>query len=114
MEKISILQLLEQNLRNFVPFHFRYLRIILKSLSSQKCITTVKSVLKDAKVDKKAIDEVVLVGGSTRIPKVQELIKGFFNGKEPCKSINPGKHKLLRKLLEKLLEKVLSKTYLKN
>lgn len=35
------------------------------------------------------MDEVVLVGGSTRIPKVQELIKQFFNGKEPCKSINP-------------------------
>lgn len=35
------------------------------------------------------IDEVVLVGGSTRIPKVQELIKQFFNGKDPCKSINP-------------------------
>ena len=35
------------------------------------------------------MDEVVLVGGSTRIPKVVELIKQFFNGKEPCKSINP-------------------------
>jgi L1 cell adhesion molecule like protein len=38
---------------------------------------------------KNQIDEVVLVGGSTRIPKVQSLIKDFFNGKEPCKSINP-------------------------
>jgi L1 cell adhesion molecule like protein len=35
------------------------------------------------------VHEVVLVGGSTRIPKVQELIKQFFNGKEPCRSINP-------------------------
>lgn len=46
-------------------------------------------VLKDAKVSKSAIDEVVLVGGSTRIPKVQELLRTFFNGKELCKSINP-------------------------
>jgi heat shock protein 1/8 len=35
------------------------------------------------------VDEVVLVGGSTRIPKVQELIRNFFGGKEPCKTINP-------------------------
>jgi L1 cell adhesion molecule like protein len=35
------------------------------------------------------VDEVVLVGGSTRIPKIVELIKSYFNGKEPCKSINP-------------------------
>jgi len=45
--------------------------------------------LKDAKMSKSDIDEVVLVGGSTRIPKVQELIKNFFGGKEPCRSINP-------------------------
>jgi len=38
---------------------------------------------------KDEIDEIVLVGGSTRIPKVQELIKNFFNGKEPNKGINP-------------------------
>jgi len=49
----------------------------------------VEQVLKDAKMAKTDVGEVVLVGGSTRIPKVQELIKGFFNGKEPCKSINP-------------------------
>jgi len=49
----------------------------------------VEKVLRDGGIDKKQIHEVVLVGGSTRIPKVQELIKEFFNGKEPCKSINP-------------------------
>jgi L1 cell adhesion molecule like protein len=49
----------------------------------------VEKVLKDAKMSKSDVDEVVLVGGSTRIPKVQELIKNFFGGKEPCRSINP-------------------------
>jgi len=49
----------------------------------------VEKVLKDAKMSKSDIDEVVLVGGSTRIPKVQELIKNYFGGKEPCRSINP-------------------------
>lgn len=49
----------------------------------------VQRVLEDAKLKKSDIDEVVLVGGSTRIPKVQQLIKDFFNGKEPNKGINP-------------------------
>lgn len=49
----------------------------------------VKAVLADAKLEKEQIDEVVLVGGSTRIPKVQALIKEFFNGKEPNRGINP-------------------------
>jgi L1 cell adhesion molecule like protein len=49
----------------------------------------VEKVLRDAKMSKDMINEVVLVGGSTRIPKVQQLVKDFFNGKEPCKSINP-------------------------
>ncbi|KAL7237501.1 hypothetical protein ACSBR2_003742 [Camellia fascicularis] len=40
-------------------------------------------------IDKSQVDEVVLVGGSTRIPKVQQLLQDFFNGKELCKSINP-------------------------
>ena len=46
-------------------------------------------VLRDAKMDKGAVNEIVLVGGSTRIPKVQQLLQDFFNGKELCKSINP-------------------------
>jgi molecular chaperone DnaK len=47
-----------------------------------------EQALKDAAIDSKKIDEVVLVGGSTRIPKVQEIVKNFF-GKEPNKSVNP-------------------------
>jgi len=49
----------------------------------------VEQVLRDSKISKGDVHEVVLVGGSTRIPKVQELIRNFFNGKEPCKTINP-------------------------
>merc|ERR1712066_999392 len=49
----------------------------------------VQKVLEDADLTKKDIDEIVLVGGSTRIPKVQSLVKEFFNGKEPSKGINP-------------------------
>ena len=55
----------------------------------QKAMNPVEQVLKDAKMSKSNIDEVVLVGGSTRIPKIQELLSAFFNGKELCKSINP-------------------------
>jgi len=55
----------------------------------KKTIQPVEKVLKDAKMAKEDVHEVVLVGGSTRIPKVQQLLKEFFNGKEPCKSINP-------------------------
>ncbi|KAB5583641.1 heat shock protein 70 family [Coniochaeta sp. 2T2.1] len=49
----------------------------------------VDRVLTDAKIDKSQIHEIVLVGGSTRIPKIQKLISDYFNGKEPNKSINP-------------------------
>merc|ERR1739845_82557 len=49
----------------------------------------VKQVLEDSGLKKTQIDEIVLVGGSTRIPKIQQLIKDFFNGKEPNRGINP-------------------------
>jgi len=55
----------------------------------RKCMEPVEKVLRDAKMDKGTIHDVVLVGGSTRIPKVQQLLSDFFNGKELCKSINP-------------------------
>uniref|UniRef100_A0A3Q3E0K7 78 kDa glucose-regulated protein n=1 Tax=Labrus bergylta TaxID=56723 RepID=A0A3Q3E0K7_9LABR len=49
----------------------------------------VQKVLEDSGLKKPDIDEIVLVGGSTRIPKIQQLVKEFFNGKEPCRGINP-------------------------
>ncbi|KAG2184139.1 hypothetical protein INT44_009154 [Umbelopsis vinacea] len=52
-------------------------------------IDPVARVLKDSKIDKKDVHEVVLVGGSTRIPKIQSLLQDFFDGKELNKSINP-------------------------
>jgi len=55
----------------------------------KKCMEPCEKVLRDAKISKNQVDEVVLVGGSTRIPKIQSLLSEFFNGKEPCKSINP-------------------------
>jgi heat shock protein 5 len=55
----------------------------------KKTIKPVERVLKDAKLQKSQIDEIVLVGGSTRIPKVVELLEGFFNGKKASKGVNP-------------------------
>jgi len=55
----------------------------------RKCMEPVEKVLRDAKMDKGTVHDVVLVGGSTRIPKVQSLLSDFFNGKELCRSINP-------------------------
>ncbi|WOL13891.1 hypothetical protein Cni_G22671 [Canna indica] len=55
----------------------------------RKCMDPVEKVLRDAKIDKGQVHEVVLVGGSTRIPKIQQMLQDFFNGKELCKSINP-------------------------
>ena len=54
----------------------------------QKCMSPISRVLQDAGVSKSQVDEIVLVGGSTRIPKVQELLTSFFNGKELNKGIN--------------------------
>ncbi len=55
----------------------------------QKCIEPVSKVLRDSGVSKNQVDDIVLVGGSTRIPKIQELLSSFFNGKELSKNINP-------------------------
>merc|ERR1711956_126325 len=55
----------------------------------KKCMEPCEKVLRDAKIAKNQVHEVVLVGGSTRIPKIQSMLSDFFNGKEPCKSINP-------------------------
>ena len=55
----------------------------------KKCIKPVDTVLEDAKMSKSEVHDIVLVGGSTRIPKIQELLSNYFNGKQLCKSINP-------------------------
>lgn len=55
----------------------------------QRTMAPVEQVLKDAKMSKSDVEEIVLVGGSTRIPKIQELLSTYFNGKELNKSINP-------------------------
>lgn len=55
----------------------------------KKTMKPVQQVMDDADMTKAEIDEIVLVGGSTRIPKVQQLVKDFFGGKEPSKGINP-------------------------
>lgn len=55
----------------------------------KETIPPVDKVLRDSGMSKNQIHEVVLVGGSTRIPKVIELLKEYFNGKEPNRSINP-------------------------
>jgi len=55
----------------------------------RKCIPPVEKVLRDAKMDKSQIQDIVLVGGSTRIPRVQQLLSDFFNGRELNKSVNP-------------------------
>ena len=55
----------------------------------QKCISPLEKVIKDAKMSKNQVHDVVLVGGSTRIPKIQQMVQEFFNGKELNKYINP-------------------------
>merc|ERR1719230_1315784 len=55
----------------------------------RKCLEPCRKVLQDAKISKNEVNEIVLVGGSTRIPKIQALLSQFFNGKALNKSINP-------------------------
>merc|ERR1712017_70223 len=55
----------------------------------KKTLGPVGKVMSDGGLKKNEVDEIVMVGGSTRIPKVQQLIKDYFNGKEPNKGINP-------------------------
>ena len=67
-------------------------RAKLESLADsifKKTLEPVEQILKDAKKSKADIHEIVLVGGTTRIPKIQQLLSDYFNGKQLCKSINP-------------------------
>jgi len=55
----------------------------------KKALAPVDQVMKDAKWSKDMVHDIVLVGGSTRVPKIQQLLKEYFNGKELCQSVNP-------------------------
>ena len=80
------------SLYNGIDFTSTITRAKFESLCGDifnKCLEPVSKVLKDAKVSKSEVNEIVLVGGSTRIPKIQSLISNYFNNKELCKSINP-------------------------
>jgi len=75
-----------------IDFYTSITRARFEELNSdlfRNVIEPVEKVLNDAKLDKSSVHEIVLVGGSTRIPKIQSLVSQFFNGKEPSKSINP-------------------------
>jgi len=73
-------------------FYTKCTRALFEQLNMdlfKNCMQPVEKVLSDSKIDKSRVHEVVLVGGSTRIPKVQQLLQDFFNGKELNKSIHP-------------------------
>eukprot|EP00961_Rhodomonas_salina_P065189 877084-Rhodomonas_salina.1 len=75
-----------------IDFHTTISRAKFEELCAdlfRKTMDPVDSVLRDSKIAKSQVHEIVLVGGSTRIPKVQALLQDFFNGKELCKSVNP-------------------------
>ncbi|KAJ9545348.1 hypothetical protein OSB04_025055 [Centaurea solstitialis] len=79
-------------LQEGIDFSLKFYRAKFEELnmgSFDKCIKTVETCLNDAKVEKSCVNKVVLVGGSTRIPKVQNMLQELFDGKELCKSVNP-------------------------
>ncbi len=80
------------SLHNGVDFNTTLTRAKFENLCGHifnRSMEPVDRVLRDSGISKNQVHEIVLVGGSTRIPKVQSLISNFFNGKELCKSINP-------------------------
>ena len=75
-----------------IDFYTTISRARFEELNSdlfKKCMEPVEQVLRDAKMDKSKVDEIVLVGGSTRIPKIQQMLSSFFNNKDLNKTINP-------------------------
>lgn len=75
-----------------IDFNLALTRAKFEDLNSEifhRALKPVDIVLQDAKISKSQIDDIVLVGGTTRIPKIQEMLKQYFNGKELCTNINP-------------------------
>lgn len=80
------------SLHEGVDFYSTITRARFEELNAdlfRSTLEPVEKALRDAKMDKSQIHDIVLVGGSTRIPKVQKLLQDYFNGKELNKSINP-------------------------
>ena len=81
-----------ESLYDGIDFSEPLTRVSFEELNNDLFLKTmgpVKKAIEDAGMKKSQIDEIVLVGGSTRIPKVQELLKEYFDGKEPSKGVNP-------------------------
>ncbi|KAJ9535697.1 hypothetical protein OSB04_un001149 [Centaurea solstitialis] len=79
-------------LHDGIDFSMKFSRAKFEELnmgSFNNCINTVEACLNDAKMDKSCVHKVIIVGGSTRIPKIQSMLVEFFNYKELCKSLNP-------------------------
>ncbi|KAJ0789682.1 putative Heat shock protein 70 family [Helianthus annuus] len=75
-----------------IDFSMRFTRAKFENLNMSlfsQCIMTLKKCLEDAKMEKSWVDEIILVGGSTRIPKVQHMLQELFGWKDLCKSVNP-------------------------
>ncbi|XP_022010269.1 heat shock cognate 70 kDa protein isoform X2 [Helianthus annuus] len=75
-----------------IDFSMKFTRAKFEELnmgSFNKCIKILETCLSDAKMRKSWVEQVILVGGSTRIPKVQHMLRDFFDGRELCKSVNP-------------------------
>ncbi|KAM0053836.1 putative Heat shock protein 70 family [Helianthus debilis subsp. tardiflorus] len=80
------------SLHEGIDFSMKFTRAKFEELnmgSFNKCIETLEKCLRDAKIEKSCVEQVILVGGSTRIPKVQHMLRDFFDGRDLCKSVNP-------------------------
>ncbi|MFS7961781.1 putative Heat shock protein 70 family [Helianthus anomalus] len=80
------------SLHEGIDFSMKFTRAKFEELNMglfNKCIETLETCLSDAKMKKSCVEQVILVGGSTRIPKVQHMLRDFFDDKELCKSVNP-------------------------
>lgn len=75
-----------------IDFNMTLTRAKFEDLNAEvfrRILSPVETVLKDAKVSKSEVDDIVMVGGTSRIPKIQDMLRDYFNGKELCTNINP-------------------------
>ncbi|KAM0029151.1 putative Heat shock protein 70 family [Helianthus debilis subsp. tardiflorus] len=82
----------QDSLHDGIDFKMIFTRAKFEDLNMdlfKKCIQSVKECLYDAQIEKSCVDKIILVGGSTRIPKVQSMLQDFFHGKELCKTLHP-------------------------